>query len=214
MSTSETVARIKLLSKENGFKLKYICSNLGVRENYFNDCKNKGLNIPEDILTRVSIMLETSVGYLKGETDDPYFHISSVGMKAIPMDHKGSRPVIGLASAGNGVLAQQEYLGYEPVSPECDTDDFFWIKVEGDSMAPRIEDGDLVLVQRDVSLNTDTIMVVTVDDTEGFIKKVSIDEDTVTLHSFNPCYPPMVFGGSEMSRLRFIGKVVKSEREW
>lgn len=214
MSIALTVERIKALSKEKGFKMKHICSNLGVRENYFNDCKNKNLAIPDEKLKLTAVMLETTMEFLKGETDDPNFYLSAVGMTTYPVTQKGVRPVVGLASAGNGVLAQQEILGYELVSPEHDTDDFFWLKVEGDSMAPRLEDGDLALIQREVPLESGTVMVVIVDDTEGFIKKVAIEDDTVTLHSFNPYYPPMVFGGSELGRLRFIGRVVKSERKW
>ena len=57
-------------------------------------------------------------------------------------------------------------------------------------------------------------MVVIVEDEDGFIKKVSIDDDTLTLHSFNPYYPPMIFGGSELSRIRNVGKVVELKRKF
>lgn len=214
MDIVKSVERIKDLSKTRGFKMKHLCSRLGVRENYFNDCKNKNLVIPDDLISTLAVLLETTVDYLKGETDDPRFYLSSVGMKTLPYDDKGTRPVYGHASAGLGVLAEQGMLGHEAVSPEHDEEDFFWLEVTGDSMSPVIDDKDLVLVHKDHPLESGTLVVVIIDDADGFVKKIAINEDTVTLHSFNPYYPPMVFGGSEIARLRFIGKVVEMKRKF
>ena len=77
------------------------------------------------------------------------------------------------------------------VSYPIDCKDCFWLQVDGDSMSPVLDDHDLVLVKKDTPPETDTLMVVIVDDEEGFVKKISIDEDTVTLRSFNPHYPPV-----------------------
>ena len=214
MNIELTVDRIKTLSKTKGFKTKYICKNLGVRDNYFTDCKAKKLIIPDDILKPLAIMLDTSIEYLKGETDDPLFHLSSVGLTTEPYEKNRKRPIFGHASAGLGVIAQQEVLGYEQVDPEFDANDYFWLQVDGDSMSPVLNDRDLVLVEKEAPLETDTLMVVLVDDDEGFVKKVSIHADSVTLHSFNPHYPPRVFGGSEIGRLRFVGRVVEMKRRF
>ena len=46
MNIELTVDRIKTLSKTKGFKTKYICKNLGVRDNYFTDCKAKKTDNP------------------------------------------------------------------------------------------------------------------------------------------------------------------------
>lgn len=214
MDTSKAVQRIKEMTKKNGYTMKHICARLGVRDNFFTDCKHRGAPIPDDILKTLATMLDTTVAYLKGETDDPAFHVESVGLKTMPYQQRGMRPVFGHASAGKGVLAEQESMGYEPVAPEHDSEDYFWLQVSGDSMSPKIDDGDLVLVNREAPVESNTIMVVILDDVEGFIKRVSINEDTVTLHSYNPFYPPMVFGGAEMARLRFIGKVVEQKRKF
>lgn len=214
MDTSQTVQRIKEMTKKNGYTMKHICAKLGVRDNFFTDCKHRGAPIPDDVLRSVATILETTAEYLKGETNDPNFHLSSVGMKVLPYEERGTRPVFGHASAGLGVMAQQEALGREPVSAEHDTDDYFWLVVSGDSMSPKIDDGDLVLVNREAPVETNTTMVVIVDDDQGFVKRVSVNDDTVTLHSHNPYYPPMVFGGAELARLRFIGRVVELRRKF
>ena len=209
------IDRIKALAKLQGKSITYICQLIDRPKYYLNDvAKSPDRMIADEDLKTIATNLATTVAYLKGETDDPNFHLSSVGMTVLPYEKRGSRPVFGHASAGLGVLAQQEAMGREPVSAEYDTDDYFWLVVSGDSMSPKIDDGDLVLVNREAPVETNTTMVVIVDDDQGFVKKVSINEDTVTLHSANPYYPPMVFGGAELARLRFIGRVVELRRKF
>lgn len=212
MDTVQTVARIKETAKIKGYKMKWLCQNLGVRDNYFTDAKNKHMNIPDNIIQQVAVMLQTSVEYLKGESDDPNFRIESVGLKTMPYEPTTQKPIYGQASAGLGVIADQQALGYASVMPQHNGNEYFWLEVYGDSMSPMIDDGDLVLVKQDHPIESGAIMVVILDGIEGFVKKVAIDEDTIWLHSVNPYYPPMSFCGSELNRLRFVGKVVEQRR--
>lgn len=208
------IDRIKALAKNQGKSITYICQLIDRPKYYLNDvAKAPDRMIADEDLRVIAANLSTSVEYLRGETDDPNFHLSSVGLEVLPYEGRGARPVYGHASAGLGVLAEQQTLGMEPVAPQYDTDEYFWLKVSGDSMSPLLLDGDLVLIHRDAPIDTNELMVVILDDTEGFVKKVCVDEDTVTLHSYNPYYPPMVFGGAELARLRFIGRVVEQKRK-
>ena len=207
--------RIRTLAKSQGKSVTYICSLIDRRKYYLNDIDKKDDRmISDEDLKTLAINLGTTVAYLKGETDDPQFHLSSVGLITTPCQESGKRPIFGHASAGKGVIAQQEALGYEQVDPEYDSEDFFWLQVDGDSMSPVLDDGDLVLVHKGTPVETDTLMVVLIDDDEGFVKKVCINDDTVTLHSFNPQYPPRVFGGSDIGRLRFVGRVMELKRRF
>ena len=207
------VDRIKALAKKQGKTLTYVCRLIDRPVYYLNDiAKKESSMISDDDLRTIAINLDTTVEYLKGETDDPDFHLSSVGINSYPADGKNLRPIVGHASAGLGVIAEQEILGYSAVDEKYSEDDCFWLQVSGDSMTPAINDGDLVLVQRDTPIESNTLMVILVDDTEGYVKMVYIDEDTVTLQSYNPAYRPMVFGGEEMKRLRVIGKVRELKR--
>ena len=194
-------SRIRDLAKQQGKSVTYICKLINRPKYYLNDVDKKpDRMISDEDLKTLAINLGTTADYLKGETDDPLFHLSSVGLTTEPYEKNCKRPIFGHASAGKGVIAQQEALGYE--------------QVDGDSMSPVLDDHDLVLVKKDTPPETDTLMVVIVDDEEGFVKKISIDEDTVTLRSFNPHYPPRVFGGVEIGRLRFVGRVMELKRRF
>lgn len=70
MNIDLTVKRIKELSKNKGYKMKFICSSVNVRDNYFTDCRNKNITIPNNIIQKLSNLLETNEDYLMGITDN------------------------------------------------------------------------------------------------------------------------------------------------
>ncbi len=63
--------RIRSLSKEKGISLSFICRKLGVANVYFIDIDKSGRDIPNDKLSVIAKILETSPEYLAGKTDDP-----------------------------------------------------------------------------------------------------------------------------------------------
>ena len=81
------------------------------------------------------------------------------------------------------------------------------INVEGDSMYPKIEDGDTIQVLRQSTCDNGDIAVILIDREEGVVKKVQFDENSTTLISFNPKYSPRVFVGEEQNRLMIQGVV-------
>ena len=142
--------RIKKVAKEQGKSVAYICKLIDRPRYYLNDvAKAPGQGISDEDLRAIAIDLNTSVEYLRGETDDPSFDLSSVGLDVLPTSPQPLRPIFGQASAGTGILAHQHILGYEPVNASYNTDEYFWLLVTGDSMAPVFTDKDLVLVHKD-----------------------------------------------------------------
>ena len=66
-----TVSRIRKRAKEKGKTLKSICLKLGYNgRTYFSDIDNKGGTIPDDKLEIIAHELDTTVAYLKGESDE------------------------------------------------------------------------------------------------------------------------------------------------
>lgn len=127
-------------------------------------------------------------------------------------------PVIGTVKAGYGGFAGDENLGSESVDIRAlrgyNQEDFFYLIVKGDSMEPRLYEGDLVLVRRQTSVDSGAYAVVTIDDDEGVVKKIEYDKDSVTLISQNHNYPPRKFIGEEAERVRIIGKVIESKSKF
>ncbi len=137
---------------------------------------------------------------------------------AIPVDKMVLVPVVGQVRAGYGGLAFECDMGKETVDAITlrgySHDDFFYLKVKGDSMEPRLYEGDLVLVRRQTSIDNGSYGVVTIDDEEGVIKIVQYDKDSITLISQNHNYPPRKFTGADVQRIRVIGKVIESKSKF
>lgn len=126
-----------------------------------------------------------------------------------------SIPVYESVSAGFGAYADSRILEYIPTYIKCDyeAENTICIKVVGDSMYPKIEDGDIIQVLKQDSVDSGKIAVVLVDGEEGFVKKVVYGSDWIELHSFNPAYKTMRFTGADVQRISVVGlvkKVIKS----
>lgn len=91
----------------------------------------------------------------------------------------------------------------------ADVRDTFGLLVRGDSMYPKIEDGDTIVVHRQDSVDSGDIAVMLIDDNDGVVKKVVYDDDWIELHSINPEYITRRFEGADVQRLRVVGKVIK-----
>lgn len=202
--------RITALRKEKGVTQKQIQEELGLGKNAFGDWK-RGV-APQSATQQVLAQyFGVSVDYLMGTTDNPVPHSDQI-KEYLPYEERGKRPIIGLTSAGMGVIAEEMILGWEYVDVEFDNENCFWLRIAGDSMSPKIDDGDLVLIQKEADIEDGDIIVAVVDGEDGYIKQVYISENRVVLHSFNPYYPDMVFEGKEIRRVRFIGKAREVKR--
>lgn len=124
-------------------------------------------------------------------------------------------PVFESVSAGFGAYASNEIIDYMPLYIESDyeAEETLCIKVKGDSMYPKIENGDIVQVHKQDSVDNGQIAVVLIDGDEGLVKKVFVYKDYIELISINPEYPPKRFEKEEMNRVEIVGLVRKIIKE-
>lgn len=134
----------------------------------------------------------------------------------IPNDSVYNIPVFESVSAGFGSYASNEILQYIPIvlHSEYEAENTLAIKVVGDSMHPKIEDGDIIVVRKQSSVDSGDIAVVLLDGEEGLVKKVEYDTDWINLISINPMYPIRCFKGEEVTRIQVVGKVIGSYKEF
>lgn len=146
--------------------------------------------------------LNTTPQWLMGYEEKT--NISAVYQKNIRMI-----PVFESVSAGFGAYADDQILDYCPfiINSEKEAAETIAIRVSGDSMSPKIEDGDIIRVHKQESVDSGSIAVVLLDGEEGLVKKVVYGSDWIELHSINPYYPIRRFEGEEVLRLRVVGLV-------
>lgn len=120
-------------------------------------------------------------------------------------------PLYESVSAGFGVLAINDVIDYVPIymTSPIEAAETLCIKVTGDSMYPKIEDGDIIQVHKQDSVDSGSIAVVLLDNEDGLVKKVLYGETWLELHSINPMYKTMRFNGPDVLRVKVLGKVNK-----
>jgi repressor LexA len=124
-------------------------------------------------------------------------------------------PIYENASAGFGAMAIDLVVDYLPLyfSSAQEAQETICIIVRGDSMYPKIEDGDIIQVHKQSTVDSGQVGVVLIDGEEAFVKKIVYGETWIELHSFNPMYKTMRFNGSDALRIQILGVVKKVIKE-
>lgn len=80
-------------------------------------------------------------------------------------------------------------------------------------MYPKFEEGDLVLVRCQSSVDSGSYAVVLIDDEEGVIKKIVYGPNFIELHSINLMYPVRRFENENVLRIWVFGLVRSIKRK-
>ena len=78
---------------------------------------------------------------------------------------------------------------------------FFGLKIKGDSMFPKFEDGDIVIFKQQDTCENGDFCAVSINHTECTFKKVLKKESGITLMPLNPDYEPLFFTNEEVANL-------------
>ena len=209
------IDRIKALIKKRGLKIKYVCAELGLAETYLSNVKNGKDRMTDERLYAIADVLGTTYEYLTNQTDDPKpknkktpeitsnADIISTGKNIYMI------PLFENVSAGFGAYADDHITDYIPMyfTNPAEASESIFITVRGDSMYPKIENGDTVLVHKQDSVDSGTIAVVLLDEEDALVKKITYGNEWIELQSINPMYPPMRFEGADVLRIKVLGAV-------
>lgn len=119
-------------------------------------------------------------------------------------------PVVGTVAAGEPILAEQNIVDYEELPAEEFKDgDYFGLKIKGDSMFPRILEGDVVIVRQQSDCDNGKVAVVLINGDEATVKQIKKTESGIMLIPFNNKYDPMFFTKEEIETkpVKIIGVV-------
>ncbi len=191
--------RLKEMRTRRGFTQVGLSRMLGISQQAVGKWETGRCTPDPQTLARLASILDTTVDYLLGGNS------SGVGECMVP--------VLGTVKAGFGALAYQEDCGSEPANVK-DPGQYFYLIVRGDSMEPRIHDGDLALVHRQPTLESGELGVVVYGDGEGTLKKYIRQGQVGILQPFNPAYPSQVIAGEELEHLYIAGRVVETKTKW
>ena len=197
----------KMTQADLGKVLKISASTIGM---YETDKRQPNFEIEEAIADFFNVDLD----YLRGKQDAPLQNMLSLN-DIYPKNTTNkyvSIPILGRVAAGVPITAQEDIIGWEDV-PEvwAKNDVVFALQIKGDSMEPRIVEGDIVICRAQSDVDHGDTAVVMVNGDEATCKKVSKASDGITLISNNPKYLPMHYSNKQIEELpvRIIGKVIE-----
>lgn len=203
--------RLKQARKNKKFSQAELSRLLGVTQQAVGKWET-GRSTPDPgTVARIAEILGTTADALLGLQQPEYTqpvgdHFASYSESPIP--------VVGTVRAGYGALAFEEDYGTEYACVK-DPSSYFYLVVKGDSMEPRISDGDLALVHRQSTLeNGELGVMVYGTDGEGTLKRYLRRGNAVVLQPFNPNYEELVIKGEDLDHLYIAGKVVETKTKW
>ena len=191
---------LKQLRHERGYSQQKLAQKLNVSRSTVAMWETGSSEPSLQMIQRIADVLSVSVAELFGEPADPSAH------KGILI------PVLGCVQAGLPNEAVEDVLDYEEITPElASTGEFFALRVRGDSMEPRMVEGDVVIVRKQDDADSGDVVVALVNGDEVTIKRLKKRPEGILLIANNPTYEPMFFSNREIRELpvRVIGKVVE-----
>lgn len=173
--------------------------------NYEND-----KNMPSiEVLNKLSEILNCSTDYLLGNSNERYNRNSVLMI-----------PVLGKIRAGLPIFADENIEEYQPVFTSVyhisNMNDYFYLKVVGNSMNKIVQDGAYVLVERqDCAENGDIVVAIVNGDNEATLKEFKQVDNFVILNpqSTDDSYKPITIDLTK-TNLKIIGKVIGDFKKW
>lgn len=195
--------RIKKIRQENAVSQTTLANACKISKQTLYKYENNIItNIPSDKIVLIAKYLSVTPALLMGWEEKQQ-------VVQLPQSNIFMRPIFNSVAAGFGVIAQDTIVDYMPtyISVPAEQEQYIWINVTGDSMSPLIDDGSIILVRKQTSVDSGQIAVILIDDEEAVVKKVTYSDDWIELISINPYYPPRRFEGADVQKIRVLGIV-------
>lgn len=193
--------KFKELRKAAGFSQSALAKMLNVHQTAISQWE-LGKSFPEiDTLKRMAEVYNVPIDFLVGNENSAPRSTTGIWI-----------PVLGQVAAGIPIEAIENIEDYEEIPRDMAAHgEHFALKIKGDSMEPRIREGDVVIVRQQEDCDDGDIAVVLVNGDEATIKRIKKSPDGLMLIPGNPKYEPMFYSKADIARLpvKILGRVVE-----
>ena len=201
--------RIKMLRKQHGLTQKELAERCGYSSLTTINKIELGINtVPLSTVEKIAKVFNVSPSYLMGWDDKEilkYENVSPIAKQKIPL--------LGSIACGQPIYASEDRESYVEVGTEIKAD--FCVKAQGDSMInARIKNGDIVFIKQQSIVENGEIAAVLIDDSVT-LKRVYYESNKqkIILNAENPKYQPMIYDGSDLEKIKILGKAVAFESD-
>lgn len=170
------------------------------------ELQDKVYEISSKILSETSEIMKNAINSINIRTK--YNIDDNIGNKLF------SIPILGKIMAGQPILAEEYLEGYLPVDPNIygmtTPDDYFYLKVSGESMNLKVHNGDYALIHKqDTAEDGDIVVAIVNGDDEATLKKYKrISEETVALEPMSTLPMEPIYVNLKETNFKIIGKAI------
>lgn len=198
---------IDQLCAEKGISGSKMCDDLGMSRSTLTELrKGRAKTLKLEKASKIAEYFGVSVDYLLGNESAPD------GPPAPSRPGSKWIPVLGRVAAGTPIEAVEDILDYEEIDAHtAASGEHFALQIKGQSMEPRIKDGDVVIVQKQDDCDSGDVAVVLVNGDEATVKRIKKEPEGIMLIPNNPSYEPKFYSNAEIENLpvKILGKVVE-----
>lgn len=198
---------IRYLRKKNEWSQDYIADKLGYKSYTTIQKWEMGTSEPPLKKTReLADLFNVEIDDLTNKDLESPYQEEKTSSKGVTIN------VLGRVAAGIPIEAIENIIDTEEIDGNlARTGNFFGLQIHGDSMEPKISEGDIVIVRKQEDAENGQIIIATVNGTDATCKRLRKYRDGIELISNNPSYEPMFFSNEEIESkpVKIIGRVIE-----
>lgn len=175
---------------------------LGINEGTVSQYKSGAYEPKQRRLQAIAEILNVSIPWLMGADVPMEVKINNI----TPIESIKKLPVLGKIACGEPILAEENIESYiiSPTGVKAD----YVLTCEGDSMIDaNIFNGDQVFIKSQPMVENGEIAAALIGN-DTTLKKVYMQDDTLTLIPANSNYEPFVYNKEELNSIKILGKAV------
>ena len=198
--------RIRQVRQEQDVTQQELADYIGVSKQAVYKYENNIVtNIPTDKVDAIAKRLKVSPAYLMGWEEKPQPAPRPIPKGFEPMPEMDMVPLVGRIACGTPITAEQNVERIVCVPSKWRST--FTLTCKGDSMEPRIHDGDLVAIRKQPEVENGEIAAVRIGE-EATLKHVYLHENFIELRPENPAFNSIILSREDMNDVVIEGKAV------
>lgn len=190
--------KLKELRQKFGLTQNKLAEKLGLSRSTIAMYETNGSEPDLETINSIASFFNVSVDYLMGREQKVDNNVRGAQLERSVV----KVPVYGTIPAGVPIeMIADTYIEDEEEIPADwlkGGNRYFCLKVKGESMMPKFEDGDTLILKQQDDCNSGDYCAVSINCTECTFKKVIKHENGITLQPLNPAYEPMFFSNKEI----------------
>lgn len=215
---------IKRYREEHEMSLQDFADLIGTSRSYIhmlekniNPSTNKPISPSIETLKSLANAMNIELDYLLKQLEENqniYLDENEYKKQFSLIDNKQAYPLLGTVKGGYDYLVAENIVGHVTIDNNVtDVENYYALKVTGDSMYPLMGQDDIIIVHRQTTFENGQTCIILINGDEATVKNVFKTDLGIKLVALNPYVPPREFTYKEMEQIpvKIIG-IVKEVR--